>query len=73
MNEILMKVTLLFEIITSHNYALLRSAIHVLETLQEVFIWDGVQRHGHVSLDIKNVVKSQILQSKFESCEKEEV
>ncbi|GFU95082.1 hypothetical protein TNCV_4138661 [Trichonephila clavipes] len=50
--EILTKVTLLsFEIVTSHNYAPLKSAIHVLETLQDVFFWYGVQKSRHDSLD----------------------
>ncbi|GFW30088.1 hypothetical protein TNCV_1053991 [Trichonephila clavipes] len=57
-NLILTKATLLsFKIVTSHNYAPLRSAIHVLETLQEVFLWDGVQKPRHVSLDVRNIVK----------------
>ncbi|GFY05960.1 hypothetical protein TNCV_3862651 [Trichonephila clavipes] len=57
--EILTKVTLLsFEIATYHNYAPLRSAIHVLGTLQEVFFWNGVQKPRHVSLDVRNIVKS---------------
>ncbi|GFW54633.1 hypothetical protein TNCV_5110071 [Trichonephila clavipes] len=55
-DEILTKVTLLsFEIVPSHNCALLRSAIHVLETLQDVFIWDRVKKPRHVSLDIRNI------------------
>ncbi|GFS76542.1 hypothetical protein TNCV_1621511 [Trichonephila clavipes] len=41
----------------SHNYAPLRYAMHVLETLQEVFIWDGVQKRCHVSLDVKSIDK----------------
>ncbi|GFU53527.1 hypothetical protein TNCV_3169561 [Trichonephila clavipes] len=28
----------------TNDYARLRSAMHVLETLQEVFFWDGVQK-----------------------------
>ncbi|GFU88993.1 hypothetical protein TNCV_2894411 [Trichonephila clavipes] len=36
---------------TSHSYAPLRSAIQDLETLPEVFFWNGVQRPRHVSLD----------------------
>ncbi|GFV04424.1 hypothetical protein TNCV_920441 [Trichonephila clavipes] len=43
--------------VTSHNYAPLRSAIHVLETLQEVFTWEGDQNHRYVSLDVRNIVK----------------
>ncbi|GFV66849.1 hypothetical protein TNCV_4258241 [Trichonephila clavipes] len=31
-------------IVTSHSYAHLRSSVHLLETLQEVFFWDGVQK-----------------------------
>ncbi|GFU24158.1 hypothetical protein TNCV_2007441 [Trichonephila clavipes] len=37
------------------NYAPLRSAIHVLETLQEVFFWDGVQKPRPISLDVRNI------------------
>ncbi|GFW06815.1 uncharacterized protein TNCV_3289151 [Trichonephila clavipes] len=56
-DEILMKDTLLsFEIVSSHNYDPLRSAIHVLETLQEIFFWDGVQKPRHVLLDVRNIV-----------------
>ncbi|GFS76266.1 hypothetical protein TNCV_4668021 [Trichonephila clavipes] len=69
-DEILTKVTLLsFGIVTSHNYAPLRCAIHALETLQEVFFWDGVQKPCHVSFDAKNIVKSLSFQSEFESWE----
>ncbi|GFU76108.1 hypothetical protein TNCV_1671161 [Trichonephila clavipes] len=33
--------------------------MHVLETLQDVFLLDGVQRPRHVSLDVqRNIVKS---------------
>ncbi|GFX00046.1 uncharacterized protein TNCV_3080421 [Trichonephila clavipes] len=53
-----MKVTLLFfEIISSHNYAPLRSAIHILKTLQEVFFWNGVQKSRPISLDFRNTAK----------------
>ncbi|GFV76992.1 hypothetical protein TNCV_690621 [Trichonephila clavipes] len=56
-DEILPKVTLLsFETVTSRNYAPLISSIHVLETLQEVFFWDGVQKPCHVSLHVRNIV-----------------
>ncbi|GFY35402.1 hypothetical protein TNCV_194951 [Trichonephila clavipes] len=50
--EILTKATLLsFEIVPSHNYSPLKSAIHVQKTLQELFFWDGVQKPRRVSLD----------------------
>ncbi|GFX56458.1 hypothetical protein TNCV_74041 [Trichonephila clavipes] len=39
------------------NYASLRSAIRVLETFQDVFILDGVQKRRHVSLDVRSIVK----------------
>ncbi|GFV87259.1 hypothetical protein TNCV_5114771 [Trichonephila clavipes] len=53
----------------SHNYAPLRSSVHVLETLQEVFFWDGVHEPRPVSLDSRNIVKSLSIQSEFESWE----
>ncbi|GFW15764.1 hypothetical protein TNCV_3582621 [Trichonephila clavipes] len=39
---------------TSHNYAPLRSFIQVLETVQEVFFWDGVQKPRPISLDVRS-------------------
>ncbi|GFY16578.1 hypothetical protein TNCV_736051 [Trichonephila clavipes] len=60
-DRVLTKVPLLsFEIVTFHNPAPLRSAMHVLETLQEVFFWDGVQKTRHVSLDVRNIVNNSI-------------
>ncbi|GFW70287.1 uncharacterized protein TNCV_5131131 [Trichonephila clavipes] len=46
--------------------------VDVLETLQEVF-WDGVQKPRHVSLDVRNIVKSLSFQCELESWEQEEV
>ncbi|GFU17926.1 alkaline phosphatase, tissue-nonspecific isozyme [Trichonephila clavipes] len=43
---------------TSYNNAPLRSAIHVIETLQKVFFCHGVQKPRHVSLDARNTSKS---------------
>ncbi|GFU91889.1 hypothetical protein TNCV_3192731 [Trichonephila clavipes] len=69
----LMKVTLLsFKVDSSLNYAPLRSVILVQEILQEVF-WNAVQKPRHVSLDIKNIVKSLSFQNEFETWEQEEV
>ncbi|GFW17633.1 uncharacterized protein TNCV_2651901 [Trichonephila clavipes] len=68
--EIITKVALLsFEIVASHNYAPLRSAIHVLETLREIFFWNGVQKPCPVSLNVRNTVKSLSFKSEFESWE----
>ncbi|GFX00259.1 hypothetical protein TNCV_297481 [Trichonephila clavipes] len=60
--KILTKVTSLsFELVTSDNYALLRSAIDVLETLQEVFsVALFAQKTRHVSLDVRPIVSNDI-------------
>ncbi|GFU42501.1 hypothetical protein TNCV_4556241 [Trichonephila clavipes] len=56
-DEKITKVTLLsFEIIPSHSHTPLRYAIDALETLQKFFFWDGVQKHCHVSLDVRNII-----------------
>ncbi|GFV68808.1 hypothetical protein TNCV_1969801 [Trichonephila clavipes] len=58
-----------YEIVTSHNYASLRSAIHVLETFQEVFFWKGVQKSRHVKNQriIQAPCKTCLIRNKNES------
>ncbi|GFX53726.1 hypothetical protein TNCV_1596721 [Trichonephila clavipes] len=43
-------------IVTCHNYALQRTAMHILETLQQVIFSEGVQKPRHDSLDVMNIV-----------------
>ncbi|GFU53314.1 hypothetical protein TNCV_2953491 [Trichonephila clavipes] len=48
------------EIVISHNYETLRSAKRVLETLQEIFFWDGTQKPRHVLLEAMDIVNNDI-------------
>ena len=69
-----MKPTLLsFEVVPSHGYAPLRTAVHVLETFRKVFFRDGVQDPRHVPLDVRNILKSLTFQSDFEAWEEKEI